>query len=367
MSFHTLRNLHKNIRIVDVVWYNVNNYKMVVITLLKFLNALVNGKEKNHKRFRRVFYLVLTVAISLGASMEIYANNFSVPMVIFAFCFVMTFFWAYYGVIALLRYAIEHNKLFPKYASILIITISLPLLCYFIILIIEGYNANAPLSNLNTDQWVNLFGGILGYIGSCLLGALALYQNDKQRIENKESQKQLEAANKRAEVISERLLKLEEAKYVPVVDIITLNMFHDDEQVNKDNRQMFSLSDNKANGNMSLIFDCKNVGEAYISKIEVVSIQMHKDSSITEYNSWTKIIGSSHINVGMKKVIAFESLIADCSDITEISLSLRLYNLLGENYNQKFDIVLDPENYRSDKYIAYAISDKAVYPPEKQL
>jgi len=336
---------------------------MVVTVMIKFINALIYGREKKYKRFRRMVYLIFTIAISLSASVEIYTNNYSTQMVIFAFSFVMVVFWAYYGLIALLKYAIDRNKLFIKYASITIITVSVPLLFYFIISKIEGYNA--PLRNLNTDQWVNLFGGILGYIGSCLLGALALYQNDKQQIENEESQRKLEAANMRAEAISERLLKLEEAKYVPVVDIITLNMFHDDEQMGKDNRQMFSFSDNAATGSFGVIFDCKNVGEAYINKIEVDYIQTNKDSSIREFNNWTKTIGSSHINIGMKKAIAFDSLIIDCSDITEISLSLRLYNLLGEDYNQKFDIVLDPENYRSDKYIAYAISDKTVYPPEK--
>ena len=334
-----------------------------MVSLVKNIGNFLISNDKKYKQYRLNFYICFSLFFSLYTAVVMYRTDHNIPTAVFAFVFLMAIFGAYYGLSKLITFAAERNQLFLKYSAIFLIIVSLPFVFYFIIQGIE--HKNVPLIDLNTDQWVGIFGGVLGYIGSCLLGALALYQNDKQRIENIEAQKRLEEANVRAEKINERLLQLEEAKYIPIIDIVTCIVHHDDERENNANKQLFAFRTDEANAKNGMMFDCKNVGEAYISKIDIEFVQMKKDGEICILSNWTKSCGSTHINVGMKKAIAFESVIDKHCDIEEILLSLQLHNLLGESYTQQFNIILGSVSTSTEKTIVFTIDDKIVTPPKK--
>jgi len=334
-------------------------------SLFKVCGSLLTSKDKKYKRCRTIIHTIFSLILSAYVAIQMYADNQNPHYSILAFFFIMAILWGYYGLLKLVEFASMRNRLFLKYLAIFIIVISVPFILYFII---QGVKQkNVPLTELTTDQWVSAFGGVLGYVGSCFLGSLALYQNDKQKIENLESQKKLEEANVRAEEISNRLLQLEEAKYVPVIDIVTTIFVHDDERTPNTPHQIFAFMSDEVENELDVVFDCKNVGEAYISKIDVDSIKTINDKETSTFNKWMKSIGSPHINVGMKKSIVFNSLINKDSNTNEIFISLKLYNLLGDVYIQQFHIFLGSVNKVLTSGIAFSIADKIISPPKKEL
>lgn len=90
-----------------------------------------------------------------------------------------------------------------KLCIIIVAIVIFPLILMCVICLIEW---KCPLDiDLNVDQWTSLFGGILSYIGTCLIGTVAYMQNVKMHVLNENIQKQnkeLEAENKKYRNVS---------------------------------------------------------------------------------------------------------------------------------------------------------------------
>ena len=116
--------------------------------------------------------MVAVVALNQGFSI----GN-SIAMAIF----LVVLLWMYYGFIIFIAWTLRKLLAFTKtktvYIRVMIAMVLFPILFYLAICILKLKFIN-PVS-LNGDQWINVFGGILGYYGACLLGMVAFWQNKK--------------------------------------------------------------------------------------------------------------------------------------------------------------------------------------------
>jgi len=96
---------------------------------------------------------------------------------------------------------------------------------FWIILVLVFLAALATFISINRHNplvvdWGSFLGGSLAYLGTVILGAVSVWQNDKQRIENREAQERIEAINdalmKQNKELNERSIEDSVRPYIAV-------------------------------------------------------------------------------------------------------------------------------------------------------
>jgi hypothetical protein len=157
-------------------------------------------------------------------------------------------------------------SLYKKYIiAFLLISIIIFILTY-IWFQIKGFLPVGP--DLEKRDWLLFTSGFLSFLGTMLLGALALYQNIK-----------LDEANIRSHDISNRLLLLEEEEQIPLIDIslgkeiLISNDIFGEGMVSAENLIFIYCEKEKEEG-VSICFDIKNVSKVFIKQLNITRIRL---------------------------------------------------------------------------------------------
>jgi hypothetical protein len=211
------------------------------------------------------------------------------------------------------------KEFLKKYKWFVIILASIPILTVLVFSLFADIFHRFTLSG---GDWAAFIGTILAYIGTALLGVLAFWQNEKTN------------------EINERLLKIEEVKVKPIIDINTIQEAYQFDV----NAMKFILQEN------SIIhyFIISNLSDVYIQSSKLISIKIesykYKNSVVKinisdclELQQWNTYILPKEI----KRLsidysdLCFEKVDIDKPDSRKYELSLRLTTIHGEKYLQK--------------------------------
>jgi len=206
------------------------------------------------------------------------------------------------------------NKNFLILAGVLLIII--PLLIILAICLCEWKTVSPNYPNGN--QWISIFGGLLAYVGTCFMGLLAFWQNIKQREDNEKAQNRLDNFNT-------RLLKIEEQKVKPVIDIVAGDNFG-------------SGGDTKGT-QIELTFI--NIGDNAVKCLKIYNVSITCNENC--YTTQDFYLGG----VASKSSITKECLIKDAYNIIaeehkiKISLVADYQDILDTSYSKKYTFTLD--------------------------
>ena len=131
-----------------------------------------------HKNVKKVliknFIGIVVSIVTLISSLQENNLGFSLIVAIITFAF----FWFVDFCLDLLSKIIVKIATIPRiYTKIAVWLIAFPVLFYFSICAIRWEFIN--ITALSGEQWINIFGGILAYYGSCVIGMIAFWQTNK--------------------------------------------------------------------------------------------------------------------------------------------------------------------------------------------
>ncbi len=101
--------------------------------------------------------------------------------------------------------------------TIAIITVAVPFFIWGFFLF--GNKIWGISTNFSAGEVLGFYGTFLAFLGTAALGALALWQNKKIREQSKNENDELKRLNKDANTINSRLLDIQQAQYMPIIDI----------------------------------------------------------------------------------------------------------------------------------------------------
>ena len=214
----------------------------------------------------------------------------------------------------------------------------------FIAFIIKSH---LKFNDVSSGDLLNFYGSILSFAGTIILGAVASHQSWK--------------ANR----LSERLLKIEEERYLPIVDIqevmelpkhLEKDVYNNSMQVSLNDSEFFFTENNELAFSVSpiFVFKLKNICSNHIISVNVISIEQN-----TKFNNekvLSSIIFSFGFNGGVRVLSNDESQFFMISGIqhrfpekltydeaesqgytgnrTELIIQFELANIKGQKFNE---------------------------------
>ncbi len=136
----------------------------------------------------------------------------------------------------------EEDSIYKKKSLKLMVILGIILLCAFLFIIIAytlgDHGTIIYNTSLSFGEALSLWGAILAFYGTVFLGLVSLWQNERYKKDNDESQAKMEKFNERANSISEKMLDIEVMQELPILD------FKEMDEPNYINIQLYSM-DNK--------------------------------------------------------------------------------------------------------------------------
>ena len=165
-------------------------------------------------------------------------------------------------------------------------------------------------TELDKSDWLSFLGAFLTFIGTMFLGTVALWQNKK--------------ANK----ISERILDLEEAQYLPIIDILDLTQIL----------------------NQKLIFKLANISKYDIKHAKIISDYV-KDGYMNIYHLKAEKSTSKEIQYDYISDYNSQEREAEKNKYTNHFLVIEIENIFGMKFIEKINFKLKPRPIYPDKRI----------------
>ncbi len=220
----------------------------------------------------------------------------------------------------------------------------IPFIIFLIVCLIEW---QSPFSiDLNMNQWIMLFGAFLTYIGTCSLGVLALWQNQK------------------ANDINDKLVTLEREKTIPGIYLRAIN----NDEINYKNRMCIAvLSElNELYDDMGiyLIIGNSKSEKVVFSSVKSVRLGSKTYETPTTFNS---SLNSNEEKTLYLKLFCSKDEIDKYCEIgaaTELVFDIELVNTKSERYRQEVNITIIIYGYF---YVANIIDYKLSEPKKMEL
>jgi len=229
------------------------------------------------------------------------------------------------------------------------------------------------VTDYSAGDVLGFWGSFLAFIGTFILGAIALWQN------------------KKVNDINERLLGIEEAKLYPMVDISLcegLNVFTDGKvkstkgviMIDLDHKVCQITGNNEienAHDDLTWIFECENTSEVKIIKLEIGKMKIIYNYINGEQDIFTpKTIGysgdeclkpheSKPLIISGIKFFSHENLDFSIQSV-KMSSSILCANAVGDFYKQQID--LDVACFPLESKVSFpGVFDKKYSKPKKVL
>ncbi len=116
----------------------------------------------------------------------------------------------------------EQDSIIKKKSFKLMVILGILLFCAFLFILIAytlgDHGTIIYNTSLSFGEALALWGAILAFYGTAFLGLVSLWQNERYKKDNDESQAKMEKFNERANSISEKMLNIEVMQELPILD-----------------------------------------------------------------------------------------------------------------------------------------------------